>query len=232
MEKKKMSIKKRVLLGMAFLILILIILFVFHGARNLIIIRKLQSNFSQYADSTNYKETTISKGADGVTTTLIYYKKDNKGLRIFQKNDADSEDYAKMSLYYNGERIDMFTETNEEKIATLNTGSSSLFNSKLANGLEEGTIDFNAFILLTKIRKIEIDGKEGYHIKNYFGAGFLYAEDDEMELFYEEDTGLLMKQIFSETTVEKEYEFGNVDDSVFIEPNIGEYSLSIAENND
>lgn len=38
-----------------------------------------------------------------------------------------------------------------------------------------------------------------------------------------------MKTNENGTTIEKEYEFDNVDDSIFVEPDIGQYTLK--ENN-
>ena len=50
-------------------------------------------------------------------------------------------------------------------------------------------------------------------------------EMEKSEMYIDKDTGLIVKRITSAETVEKEYEFNNVDDSVFVEPDISKYEL-------
>lgn len=44
-------------------------------------------------------------------------------------------------------------------------------------------------------------------------------------IYIEKDTGLLVKIENSTQTIEKIYEFNNVSDDIFIEPNIDDYTL-------
>ena len=46
---------------------------------------------------------------------------------------------------------------------------------------------------------------------------------------YDKETGLMYKNINSESTATREYEFENVDDSVFVEPDISQYTLKEKE---
>ena len=45
------------------------------------------------------------------------------------------------------------------------------------------------------------------------------------EIYVEKNTGLLTKSVLNDQVMNREYEFNNVDDSTFIEPNIREYTL-------
>ena len=49
------------------------------------------------------------------------------------------------------------------------------------------------------------------------------------EIYVDKDTGLVIFKNTDGELTEKEYEFNNVEDSIFIEPNIGEYKLIEAE---
>ena len=80
--------------------------------------------------------------------------------------------------------------------------------------------------LITPIKTIEYNGKECYFL-------------DSAELrhsYIEKETGLILKAIDGQSenndkgiTEEYEYSFNNVDDSIFVEPNISEYEIK--ENN-
>ena len=44
-------------------------------------------------------------------------------------------------------------------------------------------------------------------------------------MYIEKDTGLLIKNILNGTITEKEYTFDDVDDAIFTEPDISQYTL-------
>ena len=52
---------------------------------------------------------------------------------------------------------------------------------------------------------------------------------NKQETYIEKDTGLFVKSTDSQTLTEKEYKFDNVDDTIFIEPDISEYTLKEKE---
>ena len=49
------------------------------------------------------------------------------------------------------------------------------------------------------------------------------------ETYIEKDTGLFVKSTDGNTLTEKEYKFDNVEDTIFIEPDISEYTLKEKE---
>ena len=53
--------------------------------------------------------------------------------------------------------------------------------------------------------------------------------DYNAKTYIEKDTGLFVKEIQKESSNEKEYEFDNVDDSIFVEPDISQYTLKVEE---
>ena len=50
-------------------------------------------------------------------------------------------------------------------------------------------------------------------------------DENKNEVYLEKDTGLVVKAVFGDEVIDRNYEFDNVDDEVFVEPNIGEYKL-------
>ena len=75
-----------------------------------------------------------------------------------------------------------------------------------------------------KIYKKNLGQKECYVVDNFQSPLFL-NDADKNEVYLEKDTGLMVKSIFGETESFREYEFDNVKDEVFVEPNIGDYKI-------
>ena len=81
---------------------------------------------------------------------------------------------------------------------------------------------------MSKVKKVDYNGKECYSINNFLSPYYMYGTENN-EVYIEKETGLLLKQTTDDITTEKEYEFNNVEDSIFIEPDISQYTLQ--ENN-
>lgn len=203
---------KKVLKIIGIILLVLIALVLIHTIRNFIIIRVLQKNFEQYSSSTNYHITSHSVQED-VTTDIDYYKKGGKEAMILNRTKDGKT--IKISIYNNGKRIDTFYDADDSKIAKLN--SSDEIDLPMSNGLEYES-NFQTFMvsMFTLIKKEEVNQKECYLI-----TALLSHE----KTYYEKDTGLIIKGILNGQIVEKNYEFDNVEDSSFLEPNISEYTL-------
>ena len=67
--------------------------------------------------------------------------------------------------------------------------------------------------------------KDCYKINNYLSQSYGVDYNTKVTFIFEKDTGLLIKTIEAERTTEREYEFNNVDDSIFTEPDISQYTL-------
>ena len=112
---------KKILKIIGIIILVLIVLILVHTLRNFIIIRKLQSNISEYKNKTNYHMSIVSHEHDGIIMTTDYYKKDDKEAFLIERNM--NGDISKISLYNIAGKKDMFTQRDEEKVAKLDTDS-------------------------------------------------------------------------------------------------------------
>ena len=73
-----------------------------------------------------------------------------------------------------------------------------------------------------KITKTIYHDRECYVIEND-----RFSKDPNQHIIYyiEKDTGLIVRQIQNDENWDYSYEFGNVDDEIFEEPNIEEYEL-------
>ena len=213
--------KKRVIKIFILIIVILLVAILIHTVRNYSIIKGLQKSIEPYLSSNNYHIKSISTEEDDTKVIIDYYKKNGKEVLIFEKNT--NGDINKTTTYINENRTDIFYETENEKEVELDTEAMLMIN--LSNGLETEN-DFQTFIgsIMAQIRKIEYNGKRCYAITNFLSIPFLNGTSND-EKYIEKETGLYVKGMINSTTVERIYEFDNVDDSIFIEPDISQYNI-------
>lgn len=217
--------KKKILKIVLIIILAIIIIELVNTLRKYTIIKDLQKKFSNYSSSTNFHVKSITTEEDGLIVTMNYYEKDIKQALILERDN--NGEIIKMSMYDNGERKDIFYDTSEEKIAQLDIDL--IMNINLYNYLEEDN-DFETFLasIFAKVKKTEYNGKECYIINNFASPMVLFSTEKN-EIYIEKDTGLFVKCNIDNIISEREYEFDNVDDSIFVELDIGKYTL---KNND
>ena len=109
--------KKKVLKIVGIVILVVVIMFFIYAIRNFVIIKKLQNKFSIYENSENYHISSLTEAGDNASIKIDYYKKDNKQA-MFTEREINGET-LKMTMYDNGERIDMFVDDGKEKTCHL-----------------------------------------------------------------------------------------------------------------
>ncbi|MBQ9314491.1 MAG: hypothetical protein IJ220_05805 [Clostridia bacterium] len=219
MEEKK-TIKK-VLIIILIVLVIGILGILFHMVRNFIIISNLQRTVKQYEEITNYHIKTSYDDEAGHNEFDFYRKEDKRAFLIVNTNQ--SGEVIKLLTYDNGKRVDFFSETPSTKTAQLDVGGSPNF--AVTNGLEtDSAWDTFLACFLARVKKSEYEGKECFIIKNFLSGSFLYDIEEDCIAYVDKETGLQFLREDGKTT-KYEYEFGNVDDSIFIEPNIGEYDL-------
>lgn len=211
---------KKILKIIGIILIILLVLTLIHTIRNYIIIRNLQNKISKYSNSTNYFVKSESTKNDGTKIIMKYYQKDNKQAVFLEKTSNENE--IKISRYNNGERVDTFTETKDSKVAQLDT--STLISVNIYNQLETDN-KWQTFIgsIISNIRSEKCNDKECYVIKGFTSTTSLTFE--ETKIYIDKDTGLLVKVIEDETISNREYEFNNVEDTIFVEPDISQYTL-------
>ncbi len=212
--------KKKFLKTLGCILLVIIVIILIHTVRNYIIITKLQTNISNYANSTNFYKATITTIEDGTKVTVKYYKKDNKQA-VFINRDLN-ENKKQVAMYDNGDRVDIFIDSKESKVAKLNSGK--IMSDGIYNQLENEN-KWQTFLgsILANVRKTNYNNKECYIIKNFLSTTSLEYEG--AKIYVEKDTGLLIRTDEGDAVAEYEYDFDNVDDSIFAEPDISQYTL-------
>lgn len=232
--------KKKILRMLLIIVLVIILIgaaFLINTFRKYLIIKGLQEKIAEYSTSTNfYVQINMKDDYTEDKTVFTYYEKDEKSLLIadLEWYDDGTQYYYITSTYNNGERVDVFYDSLEEG-KTVEINSEEYYGvTMIYNGLETDS-KFETFLACfsVNISETEYNGKECYVIKNFIGNTFTSGET----IYIEKDTGLLVAVISSYTvsdetteqevlqTNEYEYEFDNVDDSVFVEPDIGEYTI-------
>lgn len=220
---KKKKIFKNVIKVALILIAIFIVILVINIIRNYVIITDLQNKGSQYKDITNYN-IKISTNDNGTIFKTDYYKKDNKQA-IFMERNLNGE-IVKISMYDNGERVDTFTEAKDTKIVQLDTGT--IMSVNIYNQLETDS-NWQTFLccISSKIKSVNYNGKECYKIRNFMSSTSLTFEG--AEIYIDKETGLVIKTTETGTVSEREYNFNEIEDSIFTEPDISQYTLKEKE---
>lgn len=224
MEKKKFRIDKIILIILAIAILGILI----HTIRNFIIISKLQDTFKQYADVDNYhiKISYDNEQAGHVETN--FYRKGSKKAYFIEITNF-SGDITRMLTYDSGKRVDFFSDSAEGKNTYLGKDASPDF--AITNGTETGSFSQKLLAcLLARIKSIEYNGKSCYEITNFISLDYMY--EGVSVSIVDKETALELARKWDATKAQLEErltEINNVEDSVFVEPNIAEYDIK--ENN-
>lgn len=214
--------KKKVFKTIGILVLIIVILMLLYVIRNTIIVTKLQKNIKEYTSKTNFSIKVTNLTSETSKMTANYYKKDNKEAVILERNV--DENSVKMSFYNNGERRDLFIETNDKKTVQVNT-KNQLLGLNITDSLQ--TDNLWQTILYSSIARIKtenVNGKECYKVSNFYSPYWMYG-DNITEFYIEKDTGLLIKTVIDDEIAVREYSFDDVEDSAFVEPDIGLYTV-------
>ena len=217
---KKLKIFKIILL----IISIIIIAFLGLTFRKMIIIKDLNEKASKYVDMNNYY-IKITNDSGAASTITEYYSKEDNAILLLNTTIKSTGESRKLINYYKGEKVNTYIESEEDKIALLD--SNGLPNKINIITLDYGDKTWNLFqqAVATSIKNGEYNGKECY----------VLSLGKNSEVYVEKDTGLRIKAKEGTTVdqngkelpmvVEYYYEFGNVSDNIFIEPNITEYKV-------
>ena len=153
---------------------------------------------------------------------MDYYKKDNKQA-MFMERKFDGET-VKLSFYDNGERVNMYTEVGASKTVEQNT--ESLMSIQIFNGLEfdKNNNSLTNFLIssMAFIRSEKCDNQDCYRFTNILT---MFNKDNSDTWIINKETGLPLKSLNKESTVNREYKFDCVEDTIFTEPDISEYKL-------
>lgn len=211
---------KKILKIIGVVLIILIVILVIWMIRKYAIISGLQDKISKYANTTNYHIQSTLENKNGKITTTDYYKKDNNQAMFITKNENGKT--VKVSLYSNNNKTNMYIESEDRKSSKIS--ETELVSLGIYNYLESDS-KWQAFIgsIFSKIKSVNYDGKECYSIRGFTSLTSLPEENS--EIYVEKDTGLCVRTIEGDTATDKKYEFNNVNDSIFEEPNINDYRI-------
>lgn len=214
--------KKKVFKTIGILVLIIVILMLLYVIRNTIIVTKLQKNIKEYTSKTNFSIKVTNLTSEISKMTVNYYKKDNKEAVILERNV--DENSVKMSFYNNGERKDLFIETNDKKTVQVNT-KNQLLGLNITDSLQTDNVwQTILYSSIARIKAENVNGKECYKVSNFYSPYWMYG-DNITEFYIEKDTGLLIKTVIDDEIAVREYSFDDVEDSAFVEPDIGLYTV-------
>ena len=213
---------KKVLKIIGIILLIILILVVIHTIRNTIIISGLQNKVKQYSNSNNYHIKATTQVSENTTMIINQYQKEEKQLLILERIVNDEK--VKISYYNTGSRIDMFTETKDEKIAELGKVNEILGLNSITPLQTDNLWQTILYGLPTRITTVKVNDYECYSIDDFLSPYNLLGKN-KTEYDIEKETGLVRKIILDDQISMREYDFENVDDSIFIEPDISQYKI-------
>ncbi len=205
---------KKILISLVLVIIASVFLFLGLTTRKLMIFRELKAKSSQYENISNYYERVSN--TSGIN--IEYFCKEDKAKLIII---SEKYEPRRITVCSNGEKTNTYIEeSNGNKIAT--TDSNKAEKPNILGFQFEG--DFWYWLkmaIMSNIKKTELNGKECY----YINGNYLLKET-----YVEKETGLILKM--QNGTMNNEpiilecyYEFGNVVDNDFIEPDISEYEI-------
>ena len=187
----------------------------------MIIIRDLNNKVSKYKDNNNHYEKIITVYNGESKTTSQYYCKGENAVMIIENTTKQSSETKKLTQYFKGEKSNSYFDAGTTKLAVLNSNG-------LPTKIQIMSIDYNDSLwnlfylaLITPIKTIDYNGKECY---------FLDSPESRYS-YIEKDTGLTLKAIDGKvdnepsSISEYEYNFDGVDDSIFVEPDISQYTI-------
>lgn len=213
--------KKKVIKIVLLVVFILLAIFLGIIIRRMIIISDISNNVSKYKDNNNHYEKIVTDYNGESKTTSEYYCKGENAVMIVETTTNKSNETKKLTQYFKGETSNTYFDVGTTKLAVLNSNG-------VPSKMEIWAIDYNNsfwnlfyLALITPIKTIEYNGKECYFL-------------DSAELrhsYIEKETGLVLKAIDGKSESEPssiseyKYNFENVDDSIFIEPDISQYTI-------
>lgn len=216
-KKNIMKVVKIILI----ILLVIIVVFLTNAVIKFMIAKQLSENVKQYTSSENYHIKSISYDSDGTQITMNYYKKNDKELTIMERDKNGTTD--KISIYNNGSRKDVFYDNSEGKKVELNTDLT--IDVQIYDYFDmQSNLQLFGSNMFAKIKKVDYNGKECYLLNNSFTLTYLWGAEVD-EIYIEKDTGLVVKSNIDNHISEREYEFDNVQDEIFAEPDISQYKL-------
>ena len=242
MKKKKMKLWKKVLI----ILLILLLIFIISITRKAIILANLDKKVTDYENNNNniYVKTTLD--FSNYKAEMERFIKDDVDKLVSERTDIDGRKIKIMQITYPNERK-IYTEVDNNKVLNIFEEPAGVRGSHIENN---GSYSYTAIMnfaystnlyeriynsLVTKIKSIEMDGKECYELSSLYSTNLIYGGNTTNLLVYvEKDTGLPVKMIeevnenneIVKNITTYEYSFGTVTDEDIKEPDNTQYKIA------
>ena len=220
--------KRKILITILLIAIISILAFLAFTIREMITLKNLNIKVAQFVNNNEHYEKIINDSGNTTTITEYYCKGDNAVLFLNTTLKATGET-RKLTNYFKGDKVNSYIESGEDKIALLNTNG--IPSKVMIRQVDSGNNLWELFLisLATSIRSEECNGKDCY----------VLSLGENSKTYIDKETGLILKAVEgtvvdengneSVQTMEYHYEFDNVDDNIFVEPDISKYKIQ--ENN-
>lgn len=224
MEKKKMRLWKKIMLIILAIILVIILII----ARKVLIVTSLQNNVSKYVHSDNYHKTMYGYAQDSYFKSEIFTLGDRKAITITRDSNGNK---SVTRIYANGNTSNIYTETQDKKIVSLNTGI-QVYEEIQDPLYTENLLERIFASAIASIKSEKCNGKECYLIDNFI-SGYILSEDG---TYIDKETGLDVRtnsiEVINPDTgrivsglTDCLYEFNTVTEKDLQEPDISQYII-------
>ena len=223
--------KKKIIFGVVLLILAILLTL---GIKNYVIIQSLEKKFEEYANKDNYHIYNFVHQANGLKTTRDEYKKGNNSLIAYYSSDINKRLLSK--VYKNdAQKVNYITIYSDSKTTNIvNEDFKDETNVEIISYLKDLSFGDKLRLAVSNSLKTEkYNGKEVYRIS---GKSLGNEYENVIDCLVEKETGLVV-YVSYESADEKDkdveftemyYEFDNVDDSIFVQPDKSNFEV---ENN-
>ena len=215
--------KKKVLKIILLIVLIAIVIFLAITIRKMIIISNLNNKISKYINSNNRYEKIVNN-SEGTTE---FYLKDENALMIYTSKEKDTGKNRKLMQYTKGDKVNTYIDVEDSKIAMLGASKDEVPSQIIIMGFDYENNLWNLFKLavMSKIKTAKYEGKDCYFVQSLIADNAYIQKETGLTL--KANNGYSVKEDGTEEAIVAEYyyEFGNVDDSIFVEPDISQYKI-------
>ena len=205
--KKKINILKKYNMKLNIfksILIVILLIFIFHVARNMIIINTMRNKRKEYKNCDNFSFKYYAYNEEGLLIRE-FYQKGEKALEITNHNFMfDEASRHVLTVYTDGKKSRALPNFEREWYLNFLMSMCSFIRSEKCNGVD-----------CYKIYSINEDLQYGLL------GGFV--------IYMEKETGLVVRQIGDANDKERtkvvdwEYRFNTVTDDIFIEPDVSEY---------
>lgn len=228
---KKYSNKMRIL---KIILLVILAVFLITTGRKMVIIASMSNKASKYTNSKNYHQASTSYSGNGLVKMDTYYK---DGKRVTFLRSISESGTSKISIYNNGETTNSYFENGDKKILQPNDATG--LEIQIPNYFETSNMfEFIVSSIMVNIKSTECNGKKCYLVTNFMSSNILAGIDE--GTYIEKETGLIIRNGGLQSTDpetgnvtdgihDATYEFDNVSDEIFVEPDISEYEIKMQD---